>query len=142
MKKEVYKRLTEPLYKLSRNDSIDAITKEIAYLCTELRLDQRSIAIIGIRKNVEQNCINTVITDQNRKLLDDNDKQHIHLTRILLSQYDVIILYREQLYFNLLNEICIKNTKLSPILFHYICTKLFGYSDRALHLFLKKWVQK
>jgi hypothetical protein len=142
MKSDVYQQLTEPLYKASINDSQEAVLKEIGCLCTQLRLDQRSIAILGIKREIEKSDIQGVITNQNEYLKSDNDKNKIFLKRVPLKDYDVLILYKDVFYLNLFDEVCTKKKQLSPELFHYVFTKLFGYSDRALNVFVKKWVRK
>ena len=49
-KRQVYKQLIEPLYKSTINEPVELILKDIVALCTQLRLEQRNISIIGINK--------------------------------------------------------------------------------------------
>ncbi len=141
-KLDVYRQLTEPQYRFDKRDSMGTVLRNIKALCTQLRLDQRYIAVIGVSENVKKSLIDQVIKESNSIIKDYKDKQIIKYRMIKMKEYNSLILFREDLYFNLFDEVCSKKKFLSPYLFHYIFTKLFGYSDRAYKLFLKKWIDK
>ncbi len=139
-KKGVYKQLTEPYYLLTKGESPEIVLKNIECLCTQLRLDQRSITILGVNKHIQKSSIYNVISESDNRLSEDGDTSRIKIKFVHLKEYNVVIIYMEDLYFDLLEEICSKKEHFTPYLFHYLFTKLFGYSDRVLKLFLKKWI--
>jgi len=139
-KKGVYELLTEPYYILTKGESPEIVLKNIECLCTQLRLDQRSITILGVNKHIQESSIYNVISESNNRLSDDDDTNRVKMRLVHLKVYNVVIIYMEDLYLDLFEEICSKKEYFSPYLFHYLFAKLFGYSDRALKLFLKKWI--
>jgi len=141
-KLDVYKQLTEPQYIFDKKDTIEAVLRNVKALCTQLRLGQRYIAIIGVRKNVKKRLIDQVIKETNSIIKDYKDEKVIKCKLIKMKAYNSLILFNDDLYFKLFEEACSKKECFSPYLFHYIFTKLFGYSDTAYKLFLKKWVDE
>ena len=140
--KESYKILTEPLYKATKDESDEQILKHIELMCTELRLGQRSISIVGVNHSITKTTLSSLVRQMNNRLREDGDRLTIKYEWEKLTEYNVIILYREKLYLKIFEEVSEKRATLSPHLYHYVYTKLFGYSNNALHIFLKKWVDK
>ena len=77
----------------------------------------------------------------NEVIRDYKDPLEIRYKLIRMREYNVLILFKEELYFDLFEELCSKRKYFSPYLFHYIFTQLFGYSDRAYKSFLNRWVK-
>jgi hypothetical protein len=141
-REKIYKQLTEPLYATTKDFTTEQVEVQIASLCTALRLDQRCIAIIGINKQISQATVEQVIANQNKVVFEDNDPQEISCKLVPVGEFNVLLLYKDLLYLHILNDVIDNDFSISIYTYHYVLTKLFGYSDRTLKLFLKKWANK
>lgn len=139
IRNKTFEMLTKPLYRRTKDESEAAVMKHIQCYATQLRLDQRSLAILGISKKVNLKAVRETIDRENQWCNDDGDLEHIRYKMVSLELYNVFIFYKDKRYLDIFEELCDKRGVLSSVLLHYGFTKLFGYSDRALMLFLKKW---
>lgn len=99
-------------------------------MCDQLRLGQRKISVIALPKRINESLIMLKIHPP------------IKVRLLKTAKIIIVIIYKEDIYFELLRETTQKRKLLSPKLFHYICTKIFGYSDDAYFEFLEKWITK
>ena len=139
--RSAYRRLTLPQYEVTKDEPEAATLTRLDMLGKELCLGQRRIAILGIDKKISTPRIRSIITKNNRSLSAYKEKPLVESKLVPLADYNVVILYRDKLYLELLEETCRKQRQMKPVLWHYILTQLFGYSDDALHSFITKWLK-
>ncbi|MCP3685421.1 MAG: hypothetical protein GY861_22445 [bacterium] len=129
------KDLVLPLYEEMMEYSDDRFLQLIRCMCTQLRLGQRDLSVVGVP--------NSIGKDRIQEEIDKEDNVFIEKVGNIVFEgrdIDIVVLYVEKLYYELLVEVMKIDKNISPELYYYICTKLFGYDDFAYKWFLRKWI--